>query len=343
MIIKSDRTFGVEIEFIAPNKREFEKLSSKIHIEFDGSLRPHKYAGEYVSRILRGVHGENEIIRICEILKKHRVDVENPQTSVHVHIGLVDNDVRKKVRKVSKEIAKTGSGRYVAVSRAASRKLTRQHIAEVIALNGEHPVVEMAGLYLSEFSGIRYISMGLLKKEPSANFIFYEVFDGNKHFEEVKSVMYFYTLYSEQIRNLVSNSRKNGNMYCVPLGYAYTLGDIISCNSFNELEYMWCKGGSSGGRYNDSRYKDVNFLNVFRDRGTVEIRSHGGTIDPYKILMWVRLHQYIVDKCVEVGVSGLEPNGSDLNKSFINFIDDDLLREYVLRLWGYFSGVKLKK
>jgi len=185
-----------------------------------------------------------------------------------------------------------------------------------------------------------YLSKAPIKRHPMANYdyFYYEKSDRSKW---LRNMLYFYTQYSDVMEGIVSNSRKFGNMYCLPLGKSYDLGEIEKAEDEQQIRTLWYKGRGNTGHYDDSRYHNVNFHSVWNRTGTVEIRSHGGTIDVYKILFWLRLHQHIADKLEEVELDDIKLKG-DLYKSFVDFLDDEQLAEYVKRLLGYYSGITIK-
>jgi hypothetical protein len=76
----------------------------------------------------------------------------------------------------------------------------------------------------------------------------------------------------------------------------------------------------------------------------VEIRSHGGTIDANKILLWVKLHQHILDKLEDLEISQFKTSSTSIEeqlRNFVDFLDDPMLRQYVLRLADYYSNIKI--
>ena len=159
------------------------------------------------------------------------------------------------------------------------------------------------------------------------------------NFKFLQNVLYFYTKYSNVMEKLVSDSRKFPNMYCIPLSKSYNVNEIETLKSETELRMYWYKGRETNRKRDDSRYHDVNLHSYFNGYGTIEIRSHGGTIDADKILLWVRLHQTILDKLQNMDIEDIKkyPDGYC---GFIDFVNDDLLSKYIKRLLGYFSNIK---
>ena len=64
---------------------------------------------------------------------------------------------------------------------------------------------------------------------------------------------------------------------------------------------MWYdNGGYSDEKYNDKRYHGLNLHCHFQANQGLEIRYHGGTLNPDKIKHWVIFWTNVVDKCWEI-------------------------------------------
>lgn len=320
-MITSKRTFGVEIEFFTETGRQLRAIRRKIRVESDGSLRDYgltPYHGEYVSDILQGKSGADTIKKVCAVLNKHKAIVDDPATSMHVHLGVE----KQKLVECPKEAAIIGISKLIQ-KRASSPE--------------QCLLIEQA--HITRFRGVEYYSAAPLTKEPKINYTYFKY--QNQKFITVKNSLYFYTLFTDVLCDMVSQSRRWGNMYCLPLDKSYNLEDIARAETLDDLAGVWFKGESTEGRYNNSRYHNINFYNIWRRLGTIEIRSHGGTKDPNAILLWVKLHQYIVDKLSTMefaDVQSLEPT----HKSFLDFVEDSALQSYLKRLWGFYSGISIK-
>ena len=338
-MLTSNRKFGVEIEFVAPSERALNSIAHSIHCEKDGSLRPLKHAAEYVSPILKGDSGELSIRSACEVLKKHGASGDNPKTSVHVHL---DGMRKQGVLRSQKNMPKLDTNRRViAVSNKAKKDIPISLIQDTLVKRV--PTPRVSDTFLSKFEGITFISKAPLTRAPRINYTYYWIEEPDR-FKWVRNVFYFYTQYSKTLELLVSNSRRFGNMYCIPLHKSYELPIIEATSNMDELRNVWYKGRGSTGHYDDSRYHNVN-LHCFWDRhGTVEIRCHGGTIDPDKVLLWVALHQKIVDKLEDMELDDIKFTGNEdeMLVHFLEFVEEPLLQEYVRRLVGFYSNKKIK-
>jgi len=129
---------------------------------------------------------------------------------------------------------------------------------------------------------------------------------------KVKNLLGFYTSISDVISAILPKTRRN-NSYALPLNEIYTLEDIKKVKTITDFDNVWYSqkgkekafmkdveffGGKSSdkhSKYNWSKYLSINFHSLNRI-GTVEIRSHSGTLNLRKILYWVCLHQTILDK-----------------------------------------------
>lgn len=343
-MIKSKRSFGVEIEFVTNSSVNYRRLMNSLPIIEDGSLRPIRNAGEVVSPILNGSSGEEWVHTACETLKKYGADCSHPATSVHIHL---DGKSKENLLRSSRTLPKlqVDSGTLVfAVSNKLRNEIPKTELVNSLR-NGLH--LNSSGVlsvffYNRTFNGVGnlvYYSMAPLVTKPRMNYTYYWL-EADTRFNWLKNVFYFYTAFSEFTEQLVSNSRRSGNMYCIPLHESYTLDEIESAKDMNDLKHVWYKGGGSGGHYNDSRYHSVN-LHCYWDRhGTVEIRSHGGTTDALKILLWLKLHQTIVDKLEDMEFSELKKlcQTDDMTATFLDFIEEPMLQEYVKRLIGFFNN-----
>lgn len=337
-MITSNRQFGVEIEFVANDLQSLIAIANRdVRLIEDGSLRPLKYAREYVSQPLSGKSGASEIRRVCEILKKYGASCDNPKTSMHVHLDgrRFDNGTLK--ASTTKPTDVNNNDRVIAVSGKLKREVGVKGIVGILNKDFYYNDIIMQA---TPFNGIVYYSLGTLDKEPKGTGYTYYYFERPSRLEWLRNVLYFYTKFSNTMEIIVSNSRRFGNMYCIPLGDSYDLDDIAGATDMDGLSNVWYKGRGRGGHYDDSRYHNVNIHSYWDRHGTVEIRSHGGTIDADKVLMWVKLHQKIVDKLEDTQLETLiklEPT----HASFLEFIEEPMLQEYVKRLAGYYSGINI--
>ena len=337
MLITSDRKFGIEIEFSCPDKMSLYRVSENVKLVDDGSIRHIPHSAEYVSEILEGKSGERKLLDVCELLKKNRASGDNPCMSVHVHL-----DGKKREYSFGEanniELTPKNPPFMIGVSSKLARKLGKRNIRKILLRESIN--FDLNLIVRTTFDSVTYYSLAELKSKPTRNFQYHWLIPLDR-FVWLRNMFYFYTQYSQVMEDMVSNSRKFGNMYCIPLHMSYELSDIESCGDMQELKSVWYKGREPEGHRDDSRYHNVNFHAYWDRHGTVEIRSHGGTIDPIKILLWVKLHQKIADKLENLNIEDFKCT-DNLHKSFIDFVEEPVLQAYVKRLLGFYSGINIK-
>jgi len=90
---------------------------------------------------------------------------------------------------------------------------------------------------------------------------------------------------------------------------------------------------------NDKRYCWVNLHSIFY-RGTLEIRSHSGTVNPSKIINWIMIHQraleFIKSKSIE------EIATMKITKKAFLGIFNKPLQNYIKRRWKTFINLEEK-
>ena len=155
--------------------------------------------------------------------------------------------------------------------------------------------------------GNRSLLCGIKKKDEHDNNIYIKGEDisiyarpRSEKYHKLKTLFYTYTLFEKLIFAMLPESRKE-NGYCNPLSTSYTLRDISRCESQEDVEKLWYKKNNPAevarckqNHYEESRYHSFNLHAMFYKYGTVEIRSHHGTLQAHSILMWVALHQTIM-------------------------------------------------
>jgi len=337
-MITSNRRFGIEIEFVAPSATALDKIRGRLNVVDDGSLRPLLNAGEYVSDVLRGEDGERSVEYACEILKKHGAHSSDIKTSVHVHL---DGMKSQHVLRSTKDFSKIPTNQAVySLSSRMKKTLSEAHFAAA-GREGRLQYLNPNDNYVtSSIGNVLYFSSVTLTRTPSINYTYYWI-ETPDRFKWLRNVFYFYTQFSSVMDSIVSNSRRCGNMYCIPLAKSYELSEIEKCKSVEDIAQVWYKGRGMGNHYDDSRYHNVNLHSFFERLGTVEIRSHGGTIDPLKILLWIKLHQKIVDKLEDMELEDIKFEGN-LYKEFVDFVEEPVLQAYVKRLLCYYSNITVK-
>lgn len=335
-MITSERKFGVEIEFYAPDEASYFRVMKKLQTKRDGSLDGRQYGSEYVSPVLSGANGERTFRGHCEVLKQYKCDASDQRASVHIHL----DGMRDEYKIVEHKNREGLDGQSIIAISPRVYKEVGDAGARMLTTNGGLLLNQL--IKQSVLDNVIYFAFTKITKHPKLNYKYYTVSNLDRT-KWLRNVFYFYTQYSNVMESLVSNSRKYGNMYCLPLGSCYGLDEIEKCETKDDLYKLWYRGNLPEGHYDNSRYHNVNLHSFFDGRtGTIEIRSHGGTINADKILLWVRLHQFILDKLEDMELEDVKMKNANEFQSFIDFISDDpLLVDYVKRLVGYFSGIRI--
>lgn len=116
----------------------------------------------------------------------------------------------------------------------------------------------------------------------------------------LKQLWYFYLAFDSVMLSFLPHSRRT-NHYCHSMTTTTSKERIEAAKNIVELEQLWYKDSRQheikyrkAHKYDNSRYAGVNLHSLFASKH-VEIRFHGGTLNAYKILEWIQLHQQILD------------------------------------------------
>jgi len=133
---------------------------------------------------------------------------------------------------------------------------------------------------------------------------------GNNNLQNILTLLYLHTVYSDVFMSMLPKSRRQDNLYCQSLALGFSAGEIERIRSYSELETAWYKtrtmretSSRKGNKYDDSRYFTVNLHSLFAKYGTIEIRSHSATLDHNKVLYWAAFHQEILDRIVSGAIT----------------------------------------
>lgn len=141
------------------------------------------------------------------------------------------------------------------------------------------------------------------KLEVENNEVAIIVKERNQTHDSLKLLFGFYLIFNDVLSSFLPKSRRN-NHYCKELQTKYSIDEILKINSFDDFDKLWYKSSNGneikmlkGNKYHESRYYAINFHSLAK-LGTIEIRSHSGTLDKHKIARWILLHQTIFDKVI---------------------------------------------
>lgn len=423
-IIKSPRTFGIELEVGGDTYDSLHGLKRDIDMEFgmvgDGSLSCENPI-EIVSPILGGKKGEDTVIDLSKKLTKHGFSGEDESCGFHVHLdgsdflptehNVVLNSDELDV--LLKEVCADDIKRIIGVDESCLDFLSMSHKVEnykkianwfndlgsptgrisilhpmtpvpVIGYNivvggmkipcvsTGKDVVELEGRLSKISNQIRTFMFSCKNDDadklgkqhnnitkqiarysgvkPKAYVVRYTT---TENFERLKTLLYFYTAYSDVINSMLPSHRTDGNQYCKPMRESFLCQKVERLKTQFEFEKLWYKKRDKssinyckGNHYDSSRYHYVNFHSLFNRHGTVEIRAHAGETDYRRILFWTALHQHILDNVSNGAVSIKDIKTvtrlRSLRKKQQHFIEllklPKYLEEYVNRLFTNFSN-----
>lgn len=145
----------------------------------------------------------------------------------------------------------------------------------------------------------------------------------NMSFEAIRSLWALYIAFEDVLESLVPQSRRS-NYYCGSFRSKFSINKVLRAKNAPMMERMWydvVNNSQANARkqvkHDNSRYHFLNLHSYFKD-GHYEIRSHSGTVNPIKVLEWVRLHLYMRQASMRLAVSW---GGTDLLKSMCNSSD----------------------
>jgi len=160
--------------------------------------------------------------------------------------------------------------------------------------------------------------------------------------ELLKNIYIFYNKFEKFFFDIVPKSRQDTS-YCEKFKKIYKHNNEIifkanSLKSFKRLIYETKNDRSieedSKDKWNDKRYCWVNFHSVFY-RGTLEIRSHAGTISKNKIKNWLLIHLTVLKYLTKVNTTTIYDLKAD-KETFLSLFDKRL-QEYIQKRWDKFG------
>lgn len=179
--------------------------------------------------------------------------------------------------------------------------------------------------------------------------------EDKSYVDRLVTLLLFYVIFDEVFMGMLPESRRHGNMYCIPVSKTFTPEQILKVKTLEEFECLWYKDPRKNGinyhkneHYDDSRYHNVNFHSLWNRHGTIEIRSHSSTTNPSKILLWTALHQTVIDKVATGEItkdSLMEHHKTPLGGKATAMISvlglTTYMEKYVRRMLNYFSNTNL--
>ena len=141
---------------------------------------------------------------------------------------------------------------------------------------------------------------------------------------------------------MLPKSRRNKD-YCREFKRYYhdSVEDIMGIETLNKFKEMIYETRFYQGRIrshrNDKRYCWANLHSIFY-RGTLEIRSHSGTIDSSKIINWIIIHQRVLEVLKEKSLD--EIREMKVNKTTFLSIFPNPIKNYICRRWKTFKHLE---
>jgi hypothetical protein len=165
----------------------------------------------------------------------------------------------------------------------------------------------------------------------------------SKRLDYVKKVYAFYSVFENMFFRMLPKSRQN-NTYCRKFTCIYnniSLDKIKRCKKALEFQKLLYASHSPAtikaykkNHYNGKRYGWINFHSLFF-RGTIEIRSHSGTISYNKIKNWLLMHLRVLHFIKNLPLETIcELPQTD---SFFLSLFDDELKKYIKQRWSKFE------
>lgn len=108
----------------------------------------------------------------------------------------------------------------------------------------------------------------------------------------------------------VPKSRLDGR-WCKPLSQSFQdFRYVDDRDSF--VEFWYDNGGYDTDKYNDKRYHGFNLHSHFQANQGLEIRYHGGTLNPDKIRHWCVFWSNLVDSCYDIAEDMRKQSGDTM-------------------------------
>jgi len=160
-------------------------------------------------------------------------------------------------------------------------------------------------------------------------------FDASREsWDSLRSIAYAYGKLYHLWCRLVPEDRAT-NPYCGQP--AYDLSDIIGINNLTDWEYF------VGAR---DRFEFVNWR-AYLVHGSIEVRSHGGSLDPVVICNWIKVHARFIDRVSAMDIFEInEKFGRNITSQFkalTDFVGEDLGDYYAAKAESYETPVRARE
>lgn len=154
----------------------------------------------------------------------------------------------------------------------------------------------------------------------------------------LKKLYLFYLRFEDMFFNMLPKSRRS-RKFCARFEEYYkdTPEEIMGVRTLDEFKEMIYETrfyrSEIRSHSNDKRYCWANLHSIFY-RGTLEIRSHSGTVNPSKMINWIMIHQRVLNFLKE---KSLEEIGTMkvTKKAFLDIFDKSI-QNYIKKRWETF-------
>lgn len=162
----------------------------------------------------------------------------------------------------------------------------------------------------------------------------------SKRAQTIKKIYAFYSKYEDFFFNMLPKSRQDSG-YCYKLkkvfdNFSYdALKSAKDLHTVEKLVYNTNRKRTlqynKRDKYNNKRYSWLNLHSIFY-RGTLEIRSHSGTINPTKIKNWALIHLTVLNKLKRLSLERIEQL-PQTEEFFLTLFSNDL-QTYIKERWN---------
>jgi len=157
--------------------------------------------------------------------------------------------------------------------------------------------------------------------------------------ELVKKLYIFYSKYENLFFKMLPSSRQR-NRYCIKIKRTddFSIKDVKDMKHLHQFKKKYYETNFYASdirkRYYKKKYCWANFHSLFY-RGTLEVRSHSGTINSEKIKNWITIHLSVIDFIKNKSVE--EIYSLPVKKEVFMKIFPKDIRKYVESRWGKFK------
>lgn len=326
---KYERTFGIELETIAPDFDHYITLQRRcsknvnFDLHHDGSITiEEKYpmGQEIVTGVLKGSVGMKMVESLVDNISK--IDIKtNDSCGFHVHIGAQDLFDNGTELLSYSDGSREFHGNSIIVLDSMFPGGYRFHKADMKTLFATWNL-EIVPVIVNTGNGLPFKVNSVQRKgvEPKKKVTLKDIIgclnvtlDMEDIVRKIVAVNNFYATYDQCFIQMCTSSRR-GNDYSSSVGYIDP--NLLKWEG-DWKRIIFNRGGErsnrrgprgvgrqgSGGSISildtdSSRYRGLN-LHSLKKHGTFEIRYHHGTVDKTEITNWIKLHLACIEYCLK--------------------------------------------